>query len=104
MIDIDRFKPINDRHGHGVGDQVLRHVAGVLRQSLRPDSLIVRYGGDEFCALVSQRIPVTLSIGVTVHRPGKTLGQLLDEADRRAYRAKADGRNRVIADDLPVAG
>ncbi len=131
MIDIDRFKPINDRHGHGVGDQVLRHVAGVLRQSLRPDSLIVRYGGDEFCALVpvageaaafvvaerlratmeaspcrldSQRIPVTLSIGVTVHGTGKTLAQLLDEADRRAYRAKADGRNRVIADDLPAAG
>jgi PleD family two-component response regulator len=49
------------------------------------------------CRLESQRIPVTLSIGVTVPRPGNTLGQLLDEADRRAYRAKADGRNRVEA-------
>src|SRR5690606_12512428 len=131
MIDVDNFKVINDRYGHGIGDHVLRHVAGVLRQSLRPDSLIVRYGGDEFCALVpvpgeatafvvaerlratmeaspyrldGQRIPVTLSIGVTVHRHGKTLRQLLDEADRRAYRAKADGRNRVVAEDLPVAG
>ena len=54
--------------------------------------------------LDSQRIPVTLSIGVTVHRRGKTLRQLLDEADRRAYRAKAGGRNRVVAEDLPVAG
>ena len=41
---------------------------------------------------------------MTVHGTGKTLAQLLDEADRRAYRAKADGRNRVIADDLPAAG
>jgi diguanylate cyclase (GGDEF)-like protein len=131
MVDIDNFKNINDQHGHGIGDLVLRHVANVLRQSLRPDSLIVRYGGDEFCALVpvpgeaaafvvaerlrstmeaspyrldNQRIPVTLSIGVTVHRHGKTLRQLLDEADRRAYRAKAGGRNRVVAEDLPVAG
>jgi diguanylate cyclase (GGDEF)-like protein len=50
----------------------------------------------------SERIAVTLSIGVTVHRHGKTLRQLLDEADRRAYRAKADGRNRVVADDVPI--
>ena len=130
MIDVDRFKPINDRYGHGVGDQVLRHAANVLRQVLRPDSLIVRYGGDEFCALVpvpgeaaafvvaerlratmesspyrldGQRIAITLSIGVSVHRQGKTLRQLLDEADRRAYRAKADGRNRVVAEDAPLA-
>ncbi len=126
MIDVDRFKTVNDRHGHGVGDQVLRHAADVLRHSLRPDSLIVRYGGDEFCALVpvpgeaaafvvaerlratmeaspfqleDGRIPVTLSIGVTVHRHGATLRHLLDEADRRAYRAKAEGRNRVVAED-----
>ena len=131
MIDVDRFKAINDRYGHQLGDQVLRHVAAVLRQWLRPDSLIVRYGGDEFCALVpipgeaaafvvaerlraameaspyaldGQRIAVTLSIGVSVHRHGLTLRQLLDEADRRAYRAKADGRNRVIADDVSLAG
>lgn len=130
MIDVDNFKAINDRHGHGIGDQVLRHVASVLRQVLRPDSLIVRYGGDEFCALVpvpgeaaafvvaerlratmeaspyrldGQRVAVTLSIGVTAYRHGKTLRQLLEEADRRAYRAKADGRNRVVAEDLPLA-
>jgi diguanylate cyclase (GGDEF)-like protein len=130
MIDVDRFKAINDRYGHGVGDQVLRHVANVLRQVLRPDSLIVRYGGDEFCALVpvpgeaaafvvaerlratmesspyrldGQRVAITLSIGVSVHRRGKTLRQLLDEADRRAYRAKADGRNRVVAEDAAQA-
>ncbi|MGD9946803.1 MAG: GGDEF domain-containing protein [Burkholderiaceae bacterium] len=131
MIDLDQFKAINDRHGHSVGDSVLRHVADVLRTQLRRDSLIARYGGDEFCALVpvpgevaafviaerlragmeaspyrlpdGARIPMTLSIGVTLHRHGATLRQLLDEADRRAYRAKAHGRNRVVADDATEA-
>lgn len=126
MIDLDDFKVVNDRHGHRIGDRVLCHVADMLRSSLRPDSLIGRYGGDEFCALVpvqseaaafivaerlraameqtpcqidSKPITVTTSIGVTVHRSGASLLQLLDEADRRAYRAKAQGRNRVVADD-----
>ena len=131
MIDLDQFKGINDRHGHSVGDDVLRHVADVLRQQLRSDSLIARYGGDEFCALVPApgeaaafvvaerlraamegspyrsgdglRIPMTLSIGVTLHRHGATLRQLLDEADRRAYLAKAGGRNRVVDNDRTAA-
>lgn len=131
MIDLDNFKSVNDRHGHGVGDDVLRHVAAVLRQSLRPDSLIVRYGGDEFCAMVAvpgeaaafvvaerlraameaapyplgdKRIAITVSVGVTVHGQGSTLRELLDEADRRAYRAKSQGRNRVVAEDPIPAG
>lgn len=130
MIDLDGFKTINDRHGHGVGDEVLRHVAALVQRSLRPDSLIVRYGGDEFCALVpvpgesaafgvaerlraamesspyrfgEHRIAITMSIGVSIHRKGATLRDLLDEADRRAYRAKSEGRNRVVADDALVA-
>ncbi len=127
MIDLDGFKTVNDRHGHGVGDEMLRHVARLLRSALRSDSLIVRYGGDEFCALVpvpsegaafgvAERlratieaapyrhgaiaVPITMSVGVSVHRRGRSLHELLAEADRRAYRAKAEGRNRVIADDL----
>lgn len=126
MIDLDNFKSINDRHGHVVGDQLLQHVASVLRHTLRSDSLIVRYGGDEFCALVpvpgeaaafvvaerlraameaaplrlgDRRIATTMSIGVAVCRAGSTLAQMLDVADRRAYRAKAQGRNRVVAED-----
>jgi diguanylate cyclase (GGDEF)-like protein len=130
MIDLDDFKSVNDRHGHALGDEVLRHIAQVLRKVLREESLIVRYGGDEFCALVPvageaaafvvaerlrvaveaspyrfgrEAVPVTLSIGVTVHRNGATLRQLFDEADRRAYRAKAGGRNRVVGDDPLVS-
>jgi len=126
MIDLDGFKTVNDRHGHGVGDEMLRHVARLLRSALRSDSLIVRYGGDEFCALVpvpsegaafgvaerlratieaspyrhgAVAVPITMSVGVSVHRRGRSLHELLDEADRRAYRAKSEGRNRVIADD-----
>ncbi len=130
MIDLDDFKAVNDRYGHAVGDEMLRHVATLLRGALRTDSLIVRYGGDEFCALVpvpgegaafgvaerlratieaspyrseSLALPITMSIGVSLHRPGRTLREMLDEADRRAYRAKSEGRNRVIADDSLVA-
>lgn len=130
MIDLDDFKRVNDLYGHGVGDEVLRHVAGLLRGALRSDSMIVRYGGDEFCALVpvpgesaafgvaerlratveaspyrhgTTALPVTMSVGVSVHRHGRTLREMLEEADRRAYHAKSQGRNRVVADDLLAA-
>ncbi|MFA7665094.1 MAG: GGDEF domain-containing protein [Burkholderiaceae bacterium] len=123
MIDLDDFKRVNDAHGHAVGDQVLRHVARLLRDTLREDSLIVRYGGDEFCALVpvsseagafvvgerlrkaladapctrtDPPVSVTASIGVTVHRHDSSLRERLAEADRHAYSAKTSGRNMVV--------
>ncbi len=125
MIDLDDFKRVNDAHGHAVGDEVLRHVARLLRESLREDSLIVRYGGDEFCALVpvaseaaafvvgerlriamatspylqvDPPIMITASVGVSVHRHGSSLRERLVEADKRAYNAKAGGRNLVVGD------
>lgn len=52
MIDIDHFKAVNDRHGHEVGDGVLRHCARIVRKSLRPEAVVARYGGEEFCAIV----------------------------------------------------
>jgi diguanylate cyclase (GGDEF)-like protein len=126
MIDIDHFKSVNDRFGHVTGDRVLRHVSDVLRRTLREDALVARYGGEEFCALVpvdnetqartiaerlrraveatayhdpEHTIPVTVSIGMALHRAGYTLQDVLRAADRRVYKAKTEGRNRIVAEE-----
>jgi len=128
MVDIDHFKRVNDRHGHAVGDAVLRHCARQLREGTRSDSLVARYGGEEFallaplaqpgdafvaaerlrhriaglpCRVDGIEVPVTVSIGVAMLRPGQTLEQLLAEADRLLYDAKRAGRNRVCTPGGP---
>ncbi len=133
MADIDHFKRFNDRHGHAVGDQVLRLVARVLSEAIRPADLAARYGGEEFavilpdCALdeaagIAERIrerigqrhvvrrsngddlgAVTLSIGVTAHRAGEAITDALERADAGLYRAKQSGRNRVALVPPPPA-
>lgn len=119
MIDIDRFKPINDRHGHGIGDKVLRAVANRLSAGIREIDTLARFGGDELvlvmpetglyiargvadrlCALVADgttEVPfrVTISIGVAELEPGDTALTLLAKADAALYAAKLGGRNRV---------
>jgi len=122
LIDVDNFKEVNDRHGHGTGDEVLRCIAGVLRASIREIDTPARYGGDEFGVLltetdvrggreVAERIRTTFLAmrGVEAAAERCTLSIGLAEADlmlatvddwvRRAdaamYRAKAGGRNRV---------
>ena len=124
MLDIDHFKQVNDRHGHLAGDAVLRHVAGVLRQRVRAQDIVGRYGGEEFlvvlpdtghegayqlalqlCAAVQaapclwngESISVTVSIGVFGSRlePQDHWDLLLHAADSALYRAKEAGRNRV---------
>jgi diguanylate cyclase len=122
MIDIDHFKAVNDRFGHGVGDDVIRSMGLLLRRSLRKADLAGRYGGEEFGVLLpdtaeqgalaiaerlreaiasatmseAEAVRCTVSIGVsTLTRD--TLGHLqwMDEADRALYAAKAAGRDRV---------
>ena len=116
MIDIDRFKEINDHHGHQVGDEVLQEVAKLLQEQVRDSDVVVRYGGDEFLLLlietdgetetVKQRIleevvqrnvnnpafdfPVTLSIGSAHWSPedGQTVEKILADADKRMYEEK----------------
>lgn len=122
MIDLDHFKAVNDRYGHLIGDEVLRHVTLVIRDRLRDDALLARYGGEEFTVLlpvnhaqeaygVAERlrkavestpcetkvgpIRVTISIGVSFHCPSSTLEEDLSKADTRLYSAKQSGRNRV---------
>jgi diguanylate cyclase (GGDEF)-like protein/PAS domain S-box-containing protein/putative nucleotidyltransferase with HDIG domain len=120
MVDVDRFKQINDRFGHTVGDQVLQHVAAVLKALAREGDIVCRYGGEEFCVLLTHTdtegaqqaaeryrlaiettaaagIAVTASLGVSCIEHGAPSPQLLiDEADKALYAAKQTGRNRVV--------
>ncbi|MCR9159798.1 MAG: diguanylate cyclase [Nannocystaceae bacterium] len=124
MVDIDHFKSINDAHGHLVGDEVLRRIARQLSCVLRTSDAIVRYGGEEFLLLladvtldeamaVSERarraiesqtirvthvpLRVTVSTGVAMQRTDEPLGAAVERADAALYRAKRDGRNRVLS-------
>lgn len=125
LLDIDRFKRVNDEHGHAVGDEVLRHLAAAAQQTLRGSDLFGRWGGEEFIALlpdtalpaaleaaerlrlVIQRqeytgadgavFGVTVSIGVAQLEAGVSADALAQRADKALYAAKHAGRNRVLA-------
>jgi diguanylate cyclase (GGDEF)-like protein len=129
MIDVDRFKLVNDHHGHQVGDRVLAHVAETLREALGPADEAGRYGGEEFCAVLQRategdvvrtaqavceavrqrpfrgeacRIDLSVSIGVATTAEVQGLDPLLVAADRRVYMAKALGRDRVADRGTPA--
>ncbi len=124
LLDLDHFKSVNDTHGHAVGDNVLREVAVVLRSMCRDVDLAARLGGEELAMLlpetgspgarivaerVRERIAaashraqsgrtfrVTASFGVATAASGRNGEALLQAADEALYRAKAEGRDRVV--------
>lgn len=126
MIDIDKFKRINDTYGHAFGDKVIKEVTGTIRSTIRLKDVAARYGGEEFtvvlygislaegvkiaerirkkveetpCTFQGETVPVTISIGITEYtsKRDKVPSDLIKRADSALYRAKESGRNRVIA-------
>jgi two-component system cell cycle response regulator len=124
MLDLDRFKSINDTHGHGAGDDVLREFARRLRESVRGIDLVSRIGGEEFLVIMPDILPenaervaqrvrnaveetgfslkgvamplnVTVSIGLAFHRKQEAGGALIGRADAALYMSKNKGRNMV---------
>ncbi|MCF7699064.1 GGDEF domain-containing protein [Loktanella sp. M215] len=124
MVDIDHFKTINDRHGHLVGDYVIREVANTLRQIIREDDIVCRFGGEEFViflkasdadegyttaermrrgientpleAFSGEKVHVTVSIGCSMKDRLQDINDSIRAADAALYQAKSGGRNRTI--------
>jgi diguanylate cyclase (GGDEF)-like protein len=127
MVDVDHFKRINDEHGHDAGDQVLREVANVLGREVRTGDVVYRYGGEEFCVLltkanateageVAERIrfgvsrmalafdpPLTVSIGVALGN-SEHVAQTMLRADEALFKSKGGGRDRVTLAAQPLLG
>jgi two-component system cell cycle response regulator len=127
VLDIDYFKSVNDTFGHDAGDDVLREFALRIKKSIRGIDLACRYGGEEFVVVMPEtdmavativaerlrrriatepftvqqgvrKIEVTISIGIAAFGCGDTPASVLKRADQALYRAKRDGRNRVVPD------
>ena len=126
MGDIDHFKQINDTHGHHVGDDALRHIAGVMRASLRETDWAARWGGEEFLVFISggdlitgmqpigrihqrlneapfpgpPQLPITMSFGVASSHTGDAdIAGVINKADSLLYEAKRAGRNRILCEE-----
>lgn len=122
FVDVDKFKTINDTHGHAAGDTVLKEMAERLGHSVRGSDIIGRYGGEEIvigllgadiedATTIAENmrkkveetpfhhegtdIPVTASFGVALLQKNMSTNELIDAADKALYRAKEGGRNRV---------
>lgn len=129
FIDIDHFKSVNDEHGHATGDAVLRMVGQNLANGLRSTDYPIRWGGEEFLAILpgtteegleisaerlrmlvehswiqagEEQIRVTISAGIGMARADETFDELLDRTDRLMYRSKKAGRNLVSSDSGPL--
>ena len=130
MIDIDHFKKFNDKHGHIVGDEVLKFVAKNVRKIVRGNDSIARIGGEEFAVILpktpllgavtvaenarasisrlklerkgkSEKLEtITVSIGVSQYKQGESLEEFVNRADQALYFAKNSGRNRVSTESM----
>ena len=126
FLDVDHFKKINDNYGHDTGDRVLKAIAARISEMLRKPDTFARYGGEEFVIILpetpldkglkvankireeietaeflykGERVPVTISIGITVAREDdKHFNTILNRVDSLMYKAKEQGRNRVVSD------
>jgi diguanylate cyclase len=125
MLDLDRFKQLNDTYGHPMGDRVLEIVGSVLAKVQSERVFVARYGGEEFAVIVNDELEaaqtlaeqirrqvaalqikrkstkdtigaITVSIGLTRFKPGETAESLIERADTGLYRAKEGGRDRVV--------
>jgi len=128
MLDVDRFKSINDQHGHLAGDVALKSIAECMLACIRDSDILFRYGGEEFCIALANtdlagaqklaervrraleilivrtsgaRLHVTASFGVATLSDDDDAAHLVEKADNSLYRAKALGRNRIASDDDP---
>jgi diguanylate cyclase (GGDEF)-like protein len=130
MLDVDHFKAFNDTNGHDAGDEVLRNVAHVLKRHTRVEDVACRYGGEEFLivltscsmddayakaeaireAIAQQQVfargaalpRITASLGIACYpEDGDRIERLIAEADAALYKAKATGRNRIVASNAP---
>lgn len=121
MIDLDKFKPVNDTYGHQTGDEVLRYAADIIQAGVRTVDIAVRYGGDEFAVILpdtgtrpalrlaerirehlaldprTSKYGVTGSLGLSTHHhfDGGGMEDLIERADQSMYQAKRDGGNHV---------
>jgi diguanylate cyclase len=123
LLDIDNFKALNDTYGHQAGDNALKHLSKLIRQTIRPTDSVARFGGEEFLIMLpdsspdesavvikrlqraltkhfflhdDQNLLITFSAGVTGHEPDETQAEVIARADKALYQAKAAGKNRVV--------
>lgn len=127
ILDIDRFKTINDTYGHPIGDEVIKYVAQECTRNLRQEDLCARWGGEEFVIFMSEsdlseaiivanrirdnvenqplqinsgNVNLTVSIGVSVyHQQDENLDKTISRADKALYQAKKTGRNKVVSEE-----
>ena len=123
MCDIDKFKLVNDTYGHDAGDYVLKEVAWILKDTVRDEDIVSRWGGEEFliivnnnkanAAILAERIRaqveshtykynnlelhVTITLGVSSFHANSDINALIKSADNKLYRGKENGRNQVVA-------